>query len=105
MTKDKLASKVLSGDTIAAAKHWVPILIALMAGIFSAYLSVKGLKKVWKPEPWVVVLIGAGFMAATYAVVNPLIAKHATSWSPHTCIWSCAWRGNTTHTTMSSWAI
>ncbi|HIM42181.1 MAG TPA: inorganic phosphate transporter [Rhodospirillales bacterium] len=75
-----LKRKVLyQQDPIAAAKHWVPILIALMAGVFSAYLSVKGLKKVWKPEPWVVVLIGAGFMAATYAVVNPLIAKHATS--------------------------
>jgi PiT family inorganic phosphate transporter len=75
-----LKQKVLSQqDPIAAAKHWVPILIALMAGVFSAYLSVKGLKKVWKPEPWVVVLIGTGFMAATYAVVNPLIAKHATS--------------------------
>ena len=75
-----LKRKVLyQQDPIGAAKHWVPILIALMAGVFSAYLSVKGLKKVWKPEPWVVVLIGAGFMAATYAVVNPLIAKHATS--------------------------
>ena len=75
-----LKRKVLyQQDPIAAAKHWVPILIALMAGVFSAYLSVKGLKKVWTPEPWMVALIGAGFLAATYAVVNPLIARHATS--------------------------
>ena len=38
-------------DTIAAAKKWVPILVALMAGVFAAYLSVKGLKKVWTPSP------------------------------------------------------
>ncbi|MDA1090875.1 MAG: inorganic phosphate transporter [Proteobacteria bacterium] len=62
-------------DTIAAAKKWVPIMVALMAGVFAAYLSVKGLTKIWKPEPWMVAAIGAGFFAATYAIVNPLIAK------------------------------
>ncbi len=64
-------------DTIAAAKRWVPILVALMAGVFAAYLSVKGLKRVWKPEPWMVAVIGAGFFAATFAIVNPLIAKRS----------------------------
>ncbi len=64
-------------DSVAAAKRWVPVLVALMAGVFAAYLSVKGLKKVWEPEPWMVAAIGFGFMAATYAVVNPLIAKRA----------------------------
>ena len=64
-------------DTITAAKKWVPILVALMSGVFAAYLSVKGLKKIWKPEPWMVAAIGAGFFAATYAIVNPMIAKRA----------------------------
>ena len=64
-------------DTIAAAKYWVPIFVALMAGVFAAYLSVKGLKRVWKPEPWMVGLIGVGFFAATFAFVNPLIAKRS----------------------------
>ena len=64
-------------DTITAAKKWVPILVALMSGVFAAYLSVKGLKRIWKPEPWMVTLIGAGFFAATYAIINPLIAKRA----------------------------
>ncbi len=64
-------------DTIAAAKKWVPILVALMAGVFAAYLSVKGLKRVWKPEPWMVALIGAGFFSLTFAFVNPLIARRA----------------------------
>jgi PiT family inorganic phosphate transporter len=64
-------------DTIAAAKTWVAILVALMAGIFAAYLSVKGLKRMWKPEPWMVAAIGAGFFCATYAIVGPLIAKRS----------------------------
>ncbi|NQV84975.1 MAG: inorganic phosphate transporter [Rhodospirillales bacterium] len=64
-------------DTISAAKKWVPILVALMAGVFAAYLSVKGLKKLWKPEPWMVAAIGAGFFAITYAIVKPVIAKRA----------------------------
>ena len=36
------------------------VLVALMAGIFSTYLVMKGLKKVWKPDPWMVVAIGCG---------------------------------------------
>jgi PiT family inorganic phosphate transporter len=64
-------------DSVSAAKRWVPVLVALMAGVFAAYLSVKGLKKVWKPEPWMVAAIGFGFLAATFAVVNPLIARRA----------------------------
>jgi PiT family inorganic phosphate transporter len=34
----------------AAARKWVPILIGVMAGAFCAYMSIKGLKKIWKPE-------------------------------------------------------
>ncbi|MBT3307683.1 MAG: inorganic phosphate transporter, partial [Alphaproteobacteria bacterium] len=64
-------------DTITAAKKWVPILVALMAGVFAAYLSVKGLKRIWKPEPWMVGAIGVGFFAVTYAIVKPAIAKRA----------------------------
>ena len=32
-------------DRITAAKKWVPILIALMAAAFAAYMAMKGLKK------------------------------------------------------------
>ncbi len=64
-------------DTIAAAKRWVPILVALMAGVFAAYLSVKGLKKIWKPEPWMVTAIGVGFFAGTLATVKPWVTRRA----------------------------
>jgi len=64
-------------DKIAAARRWVPLLVALMAGIFAAYLVMKGLKKIWKPDAWVVVAIGVGVFAASYAVLKPLIARQS----------------------------
>ena len=64
-------------DSVSAAKRWVPILVALMAGVFAAYLSVKGLKRIWKPEPWMVAGIGFGFFAATFAIVRPIINRRA----------------------------
>lgn len=36
-------SIIYQDDKIAAARRWVPLLIAIMAGSFTAYLSVKGL--------------------------------------------------------------
>ena len=37
-------------DKISAAKRWLPILYALMGAAFVAYMSMKGLKKIWKPS-------------------------------------------------------
>ena len=37
-------------DKIAAARRWVPVLVALMAATFFAYLVIKGLKHVWRPD-------------------------------------------------------
>ena len=62
-------------DMIAAAKRWVPVLVAIMAAVFSMYLVMKGLKKLWKPEPWIVVSIGGVAFAAFYAVVKPVVSK------------------------------
>lgn len=64
-------------DKIAGAKRWVPVLVALMAGVFSAYLCMKGLKRIWKPEPWMIIAIGAAIGALAYIIVKPVIAKRA----------------------------
>ena len=64
-------------DKIAGAKRWVPVLVALMVGVFSMYLMVKGLKRVWRPEPWVVFAIGGGACAAAYAILRPVIVRAA----------------------------
>ena len=64
-------------DKIAAAKRWVPVLVAIMAGVFSAYLIMKGLKRVWTPELWLVAAISTAICAAAYWTVKPLVARRA----------------------------
>jgi len=64
-------------DKIAGAKRWIPILVAVMAGAFSTYLVMKGLKKIWRPEPWVPIAIGAAMFALTWAVVRPWVRNKA----------------------------
>lgn len=69
---------VYQEDKIAGAKRWVPVLVAIMAGVFSAYLMLKGLKRVWKPEPWMIVAVSAGVCFATYLILKPFIDRRAT---------------------------
>ncbi|MDQ7071623.1 MAG: anion permease [Rhodobacterales bacterium] len=64
-------------DMIAAARRWVPILVAIMAGVFSAYLSVKGLKKIIKIDLQTALMIGAGIAAVTYLITRPLIRRQS----------------------------
>jgi inorganic phosphate transporter, PiT family len=64
-------------DKIAAAKRWVPLLVAIMAGVFSAYLIMKGLKRIWRPDGLTIFILSIVFFAAVYAVVKPIVAKTA----------------------------
>ncbi|MBL1405141.1 MAG: inorganic phosphate transporter, partial [Rhizobiales bacterium] len=61
----------------AASKRWVPVLIAIMAAAFSAYLSVKGFKKIIKIDLSMALMIGATIFVVTWAITKPLIAKQA----------------------------
>lgn len=62
-------------DKIAAARRWVPILVAVMAGAFATYLSVKGLKRIVKIDLEIALLIGltSGFLA--WAVTVPWVRR------------------------------
>ncbi|MFK7901847.1 MAG: inorganic phosphate transporter [Nitratireductor sp.] len=64
-------------EKIQAARRWVPVLIAIMAGAFSAYLAVKGLKKIVKIDLQTALLIGGGFAVASYFISRPLIARQS----------------------------
>ena len=64
-------------DMIAAARRWVPVLVAIMAAAFAMYLVTKGLKKLWQPGVWLVAGIGGGAFVAFYAAVKPMVA-HAS---------------------------
>ena len=62
-------------DMISAAKKTVPILIGVMAGFFSTYLILKGLKKVWAVEFSTASVIGVIIAIGSYIIVKPIIAK------------------------------
>jgi inorganic phosphate transporter, PiT family len=64
-------------DKIAAARRWVPVLLAIMAAAFSAYLAMKGLKKVLPMSGAVILLIGAAIGVATYFVTRPAIIRQS----------------------------
>ncbi|MDX1451585.1 MAG: inorganic phosphate transporter [Oleiphilaceae bacterium] len=62
-------------DTLAAAKRYVPLLLAVMAWAFSTYLMLKGLKKIWKLDFTTAALLGLAVAAMIFAMVRPMIAK------------------------------
>ena len=64
-------------DKIAAARRWVPFLIALMAGAFATYLALKGLSKVVKVSMTMALLIGLGVGAVTWALSVPMVRRQS----------------------------
>lgn len=64
-------------DKIAAARRWVPVLIAIMAMAFSTYLAVKGLKKIIKIELPTALMIGVAAFVIAYAVMRPVIRRQS----------------------------
>lgn len=64
---------IYADDKIAAARRWVPVLVAIMAGAFSAYLALKGLSRVVRIDLGTAVLIGLAMAGATWAIAVPLV--------------------------------
>ena len=64
-------------DTIAAAKKWLPVVVAVMASVFFGYLAMKGLKKIWRPGALTVAVLSVATFAATYFLSRPAFAKRA----------------------------
>ena len=64
-------------DKIAAANRWIPMLVAIMASAFACYLSIKGLKRVWKPELEIVALVGIITFVVVWLIMNPLIKRQS----------------------------
>lgn len=62
-------------DKIAASRRWVPILIGVMAGAFTAYLAVKGLKKVVDVSLVQGLLLGLAVGVGTVFVTRPYIRR------------------------------
>ena len=64
-------------DKIAAARTWVPILVGIMAGAFSAYLALKGLKKIIKIDMPTALVSGAVIGVLIWLVMIPVIRKQS----------------------------
>ena len=64
-------------DKIAAARVWVPVLVAVMAGTFAAYLALKGLKNLIRIDLGTALLIGLGLGVLTWGITRPLIRRQS----------------------------
>ena len=64
-------------DKIAAARRWVPVLVALMAAIFAAYLVVKGLSHIWTPGLLAVMAISVLVFALAYLGAKPWVRSQS----------------------------
>ena len=62
-------------DRLAAAARWVPILIAVMAAAFAAYMSMKGLKKIWRPSTVEIIIVSVIAYLLAHLAAKPYIAK------------------------------
>lgn len=62
-------------DRLDAASRWVPILIAVMAAAFAAYMAMKGLKKVWRPSTLEIMVFSVSVFLASLFLSRPYIAK------------------------------
>ena len=68
--KQKILNKP---DRVKAARFWLPVLIAIMVGTFTAYMAMKGLKKIWKPSALEVILYSFFLCIASWFVSRPFI--------------------------------
>lgn len=75
-----IKKKILNAeDRLAGARAWVPILVGLMAAAFTAYMSIKGLKKIMKIEPLDVVFYSLIAFTIAWILSRPFIAKRVAN--------------------------
>ncbi len=67
------AAIVYRDDRVAAARTWVPILVAIMGAAFTAYLMTKGLKRVWMADTATVIAVSLMAPAMIYVIVRPMV--------------------------------
>jgi PiT family inorganic phosphate transporter len=64
-------------DKIASARRWVPLLIAVMAGSFTAYLATKGLRQVLHVPNGMVALLGIAAFILTWAASHVHVRRQS----------------------------
>jgi inorganic phosphate transporter, PiT family len=68
-------------DKVAAARIWVPVLVAAMAGIFVIYLAIEVTSHWWQPGPGLTVLVGLGAAAVGWLVAMPWVRMQSLGMS------------------------
>ena len=61
---------IYQDDKIAAARRWLPPLIAIMAGAFAAYLATKGLKKVVRLDAISITFLGCASALVVWSLAS-----------------------------------
>ncbi|SSC74204.1 unnamed protein product [Ciceribacter sp. T2.26MG-112.2] len=64
-------------DKIVAARRWLPVLIAVMAGAFTSYLTMKGIGQVFEVGMTTAMLSGLGVGLLTWIGSVPLIRRQS----------------------------
>ena len=64
-------------DRVEAARRWVPFFIAIMVGVFAAYMSQKGFKRIWHPSGATVAAVSVASFFAAWAISIPWIRMRA----------------------------
>ncbi len=64
-------------DKITAARRWVPILIGIMAGAFTTYLAMKGLRRVIQIDFGDALLLGFGMAVACVLIMRPVVRRQS----------------------------
>lgn len=71
-----IKSKILyAPNRVEAVRCWVPILIALMAAAFGAYMAMKGLKHIWKAGTLEIAAVALAAGALSWFVARPYVAR------------------------------
>lgn len=62
-------------DRLAAARRWVPVLVAAMAAAFAAYMLLKGVEKLWRAGPWTTAICSALTFVVALAILRPVVRR------------------------------
>jgi PiT family inorganic phosphate transporter len=69
------ATILTKSEKTEAARIWVPVFVALMAGVFAMYMAMKGLSRLWSPEPGSVLLIGLVAAGLSWLIAVPAVGR------------------------------
>lgn len=61
----------------ASARRWLPVIVAVMSGVFALYLTRKGLSRFWKPSDLTTVAIGLAALVIAAIVSGPWVKRLA----------------------------